>query len=254
MVEQQRSQRDLLNYDKSESIRKLKMLTFIKSPIAKTKVDILRNNQKNKTLILINSSLSTFYFFLAYSFVLLVSAALLGGGHTSKVPTVFVYYLFVPVLGVFAHQYWHNRSQYGDQWKYCADLYNKLHGDFFTEDSKFLVYWFNRINLCFDLMEMTLEYHKSYSNFFEETLEITSNFLNVKKPCHEVGLVMQDSLRKNDTERAMLYNFKCQLYLMALSINNEKCDNKTKVINIIDNGSSENNSSEFLAKVLNHKG
>lgn len=77
---------------------------------------------------------------------------------------------FTTFLGSSSIVYWNLSTKFGSQWKYCADLYNKIFIDGLGNDDKFEILY-KKSTLALDLLATDMWHHKSFSKLFAYVLE-----------------------------------------------------------------------------------
>lgn len=77
---------------------------------------------------------------------------------------------FTTFLGSISVVYWNLSTKFGSQWKYCADLYNKIFIDGLGDDDKFEILY-KKSTLALDLLATDMWHHKSFSKLFAYALE-----------------------------------------------------------------------------------
>lgn len=71
--------------------------------------------------------------------------------------------------------YWNFSKKYGDQWTYCAGVFNKIFYDKFPANSP-VEHLFRKATFAIDLIDCNLWHHKSFCTDFNYILECAAKF------------------------------------------------------------------------------
>ncbi len=124
----------------------------------------------------------------------------------------FVYYFLTTSIAI----YWNLRNKFGSQWRYCANLYNKISMDIIFNKTPINTIY-SRLTLSLDILQLNLHNHKSFKITFQISLLQALHYKFLKESTRKFPT------REGDTGIFISNNWTEYVYReFNLFINNEK--------------------------------